>query len=96
MEEIDEGFGDDQPGSVRLRLVNRTDAGLGKPLPAGVKRTIGYAQDGVTTIELMERCFDTGAEAVLGWRPARSWRSELAPSQRPVPIPSSISISAGA
>jgi EAL and modified HD-GYP domain-containing signal transduction protein len=36
-------------------------------LPAGVKRTIGYAQDGVKTIELMERCFDTGAQAVLGW-----------------------------
>ncbi|MGE0799187.1 MAG: EAL and HDOD domain-containing protein [Lautropia sp.] len=37
------------------------------PLPAGVKRSIGYAQDGVRSIELMERCFDTGAQAVLGW-----------------------------
>ena len=36
------------------------------------------------------------AEALLGWRPARSWRTELTPSQRPAPTPSSISISAGA
>jgi EAL and modified HD-GYP domain-containing signal transduction protein len=41
--------------------------GLDRPTPAGVKRSIGYAQDGVTSIELMERCFDTGANAVLGW-----------------------------
>jgi EAL and modified HD-GYP domain-containing signal transduction protein len=41
--------------------------GLDKPTPAGVKRSIGYAQDGVTSIELMERCFNTGANAVLGW-----------------------------
>ncbi len=41
--------------------------GEDKAMPVGVKRTIGYAQDGVTTIELMERCFDTGAQAVLGW-----------------------------
>ena len=40
---------------------------LDKPTPAGVKRSIGYAQDGVTSIELMERCFNTGANAVLGW-----------------------------
>ena len=33
----------------------------------GVRRSIGYAQDGVTSIELMERCFNTGAHAVLGW-----------------------------
>ena len=38
-----------------------------KVSPAGVKRSIGYAQDGVTSIELMERCFATGAHAVLGW-----------------------------
>ena len=40
---------------------------LDKPMPTGVKRSIGYAQDGVTSIELMERCFNTGANAVLGW-----------------------------
>lgn len=40
---------------------------LEKAAPSGVRRSIGYAQDGVTTIELMERCFHTGAHAVLGW-----------------------------
>lgn len=40
---------------------------MDKGAPSGVRRTIGYAQDGVTTIELMERCFNTGAHAVLGW-----------------------------
>jgi EAL and modified HD-GYP domain-containing signal transduction protein len=40
---------------------------IDKAAPSGVRRTIGYAQDGVTTIELMERCFNTGAHAVLGW-----------------------------
>ncbi len=38
-----------------------------KASPSGVRRSIGYAQDGVSSIELMERCFETGAHAVLGW-----------------------------
>lgn len=37
------------------------------PNPEGFRRTIGYAQDGVTSIALMERCFEKGAQAVLGW-----------------------------
>ncbi len=41
--------------------------GAEKVSPSGVRRSIGYAQDGVTSIELMERCFSTGAHAVLGW-----------------------------
>jgi EAL and modified HD-GYP domain-containing signal transduction protein len=31
------------------------------------KRSIPYAQTGVQSIELMGKCFDTGAEAVIGW-----------------------------
>jgi EAL and modified HD-GYP domain-containing signal transduction protein len=46
---------------------DRRLAAAEKCSPAGVRRTIGYAQDGVTSIELMERCFSTGAQAVLGW-----------------------------
>ncbi|MGE0311051.1 MAG: EAL and HDOD domain-containing protein [Lautropia sp.] len=33
----------------------------------GFKRSIPYAQDGVTSIELMEKCFAKGAQSVLGW-----------------------------
>ncbi len=57
--------------AFRMSIIHVKDdrrlSGADKPLPAGVKRSIGYAQDGVTSIELMERCFDTGANAVLGW-----------------------------
>lgn len=31
------------------------------------QRQIPYAQEGVDSIELMERCFKAGAEAVIGW-----------------------------
>ena len=34
---------------------------------AAGKRRIPYAQDGVGSIDLMERCFSVGAEAVIGW-----------------------------
>ena len=57
--------------AFRMSIIHVKDdrrlSGADKPLPAGVKRAIGYAQAGVTPIELMERCFDTGANAVLGW-----------------------------
>ncbi len=57
--------------AFRMSIIHVNDdrrlQGQDKPTPAGVKRTIGYAQDGVTSIELMERCFQTGANAVLGW-----------------------------
>ena len=36
-------------------------------LPQGVKRSIPYAQVGVPSIAMMERCFATGAFAVVGW-----------------------------
>ena len=36
-------------------------------LPQGVKRSIPYAQVGVQSIAMMERCFATGAFAVVGW-----------------------------
>ncbi len=35
--------------------------------PSSVKRTIPYAQVGVQSIAMMERCFATGAQAVIGW-----------------------------
>ncbi|MFM2053488.1 MAG: hypothetical protein RL456_1525 [Pseudomonadota bacterium] len=35
--------------------------------PPGVKRSIGFFQEGVTTIEQMEGAFRRGAVAVLGW-----------------------------
>ena len=35
--------------------------------PEGFKRSIPYAQDGVTSIEVMEQCFGKGAQSVLGW-----------------------------
>ena len=35
--------------------------------PQTVRRSIPYAQLGVGSIDLMERCFDTGAEAIVGW-----------------------------
>lgn len=41
--------------------------GLARGVPAGMRRSIGYAQDGVNSIGQMERCFDSGACAVLGW-----------------------------
>jgi len=41
--------------------------GLDQRTPAGTRRSIGYAQEGVNSIGLMERCFATGACAVLGW-----------------------------
>lgn len=41
--------------------------GDAEPIPSNVKRTIGYAQQGVTTLELMDRCFSRGATAVMGW-----------------------------
>ncbi|MEB2317788.1 MAG: hypothetical protein OZ935_03865 [Pseudomonadota bacterium] len=34
---------------------------------AAARRSIPYAQAGVQSIEIMGRCFDTGAEAVIGW-----------------------------
>jgi EAL and modified HD-GYP domain-containing signal transduction protein len=38
-----------------------------RPAPTTFKRSINYAQDGVTSIALMKVCFKTGAYAVLGW-----------------------------
>lgn len=35
--------------------------------PSSVKRSIPYAQVGVASISMMERCFATGAAAVVGW-----------------------------
>lgn len=57
--------------AFRMSIIHVDDdrrlRGIDRIAPTGVKRSIGYAQDGVTSIELMERCFDTGANAVLGW-----------------------------
>jgi EAL and modified HD-GYP domain-containing signal transduction protein len=39
----------------------------GGPVPAGVKRSIGFLQEGIQTIEQMEGAFRRGAAAVLGW-----------------------------
>ena len=47
-----------------------TDRRLNTPLPVaapGFKRSIAYAQVGVQSIAMMERCFATGAFAVVGW-----------------------------
>jgi EAL and modified HD-GYP domain-containing signal transduction protein len=57
--------------------------GQDKPAPAGTRRSIGYAQDGVTSIALMERCFETGAFAVLGWPMADAIGYHERPSAAP-------------
>lgn len=58
--------------AFRLAIIHASvDRRLGpagpKQAPSGFKRTIPYAQDGVDTLELMGRCFDTGAASVIGW-----------------------------
>lgn len=35
--------------------------------PANTKRSIPHVNDGVRTIEMMEKCFERGAVAVVGW-----------------------------
>ncbi|MDQ5896014.1 MAG: c-di-GMP phosphodiesterase, partial [Pseudomonadota bacterium] len=56
-------------GAFRYSIIDladerRLDAG---PPPPGVTRSIGFFQEGVTTIEQMEGAFQRGALAVLGW-----------------------------
>lgn len=58
--------------AFRLAIIHAgVDRRLGADTPKesaqGFKRTIPYAQDGVDTLELMERCFGTGAASVIGW-----------------------------
>lgn len=62
--------------------------GIEKQAPSGVKRSIGYAQDGVNSIELMERCFSTGANAVLGW----PMEDAMTYSERPSSAPDYVAI----
>ena len=59
-----------------------------KASPSGVRRSIGYAQDGVSSIELMERCFETGAHAVLGWPMEDAITYRERPVRRPITWPS--------
>ncbi|MFA7504066.1 MAG: HDOD domain-containing protein [Burkholderiaceae bacterium] len=45
----------------------RLDEDIAHARQAGARRSIPYAQAGVQSIEMMGKCFDTGAEAVIGW-----------------------------
>lgn len=57
--------------AFRLALIHvEEDRRLREPArsaPVPARGTIPYAQAGVQAIELMERCFATGAHAVIGW-----------------------------
>src|SRR5690606_33008550 len=45
----------------------RLDEGVDHARQAAARRSIPYAQAGVQSIEVMGKCFDTGAEAAIGW-----------------------------
>jgi EAL and modified HD-GYP domain-containing signal transduction protein len=45
----------------------RLDESVEHARQVAARRSIPYAQAGVQTIEIMGKCFDTGAEAVIGW-----------------------------
>jgi EAL and modified HD-GYP domain-containing signal transduction protein len=52
-------------------------------VPAGVRRTIGFWQDGVTDLAQMEASFDRGATAVIGWPLADRPSVDEAPAASP-------------
>jgi c-di-GMP phosphodiesterase len=56
-------------GAFKYAIIDLADERRldGGPVPAGVKRSIGFFQEGVQTIEQMEGAFRRGAVAVLGW-----------------------------
>ena len=56
-------------GAFKYAIIDLADERRldGGPVPAGVKRSIGFLQEGIHTIEQMEGAFRRGAAAVLGW-----------------------------
>lgn len=52
---------------IHIEQDRRLEMPAPNQLPQGVKRSIPYAQVGVQSIAMMERCFATGAFAVVGW-----------------------------
>ena len=56
-------------GAFKYAIIDLADERRldGGPVPEGVKRSIGFFQEGVHTIEQMEGAFRRGAVAVLGW-----------------------------
>lgn len=56
-------------GAFKYAIIDLADERRldGGPVPAGVKRSIGFLQEGVHTIAQMEGAFRRGAAAVLGW-----------------------------
>ncbi len=60
--------------AFRMSIIHvDADRRLNQPLlqamqsPANTKRAIPHVNDGVRTIAMMEKCFDRGAAAVVGW-----------------------------
>ena len=77
-------------------FVGAADAMATKPLAELIPRFLPGTEELAAGLVDTTPAFSVAkAEALLGWRPTRSWRSELAPSQRLVPPPS-ISIPVGA
>lgn len=78
-------------------FVGAADALATKPLAELIPRFLPGTEELAAGLVGTAPAFSIAkAQALLGWRPARSWRDELAPSRRPVPIPQSTSIPVGA